>query len=325
MRAILCTEVGETFKLEMRDVPAPLPGEGEVRVSVRVTSVNFADGLTLEGRYQASMSVPYIPGQEFAGIVDMVGDGVRGIEVGAAVVGSVPQHGAFAEQVICSTDRLWTIADDVPLPEAAGFLSIFGTAQHALRQRAGLRDGETLLVLGAGGGVGIAAVQIGVLLGARVIAAASSDEKLALARKYGATDTINYRTESLRDAVSVLSERRGVDVVFDPVGGDLAQPAFRSMAWNGRYLVIGFAGGSIPSLPLNLPLLKGASLTGVFWGAFIDREPKRHQDNMRELFGWLSDGKVGVPIGATFPLNRAEDAIRHVMTGQSLGKTIIEV
>jgi len=324
MRALLCKDIGENPVTEIADLATPPLARGEVRVRVRAASVNFADGMTMAGRYQVSVPVPYVPGQEFAGTVEAVGEGVDRVKAGDAVVGSVP-HGAFADQVACRADRLWRIAESVPFREAAGFLSVFGTAQYALRQRARLSAGETLLVLGAGGGVGIAAVQIGKLLGARVIAGASSEEKLDLARRYGASETIDYRSQSLKEAVAVATQGHGVDVVFDPVGGDLAQPAFRSLAWKGRYLVIGFAGGSIPALPLNLPLLKGASAIGVFWGAFIEREPERHEGNMHELFGWLAQGKVQVPVGASFPLHRAAEAIQHVMAGKSLGKTVIEM
>jgi NADPH2:quinone reductase len=217
----------------------------------------------------------------------------------------------------------------VPLPEglpadiAAGFTMTYGTSHHALKQRARLQPGETLLVLGAAGGVGLAAVELGVLMGAKVIAAASSDEKLALARHYGATETINYSTEDMKERVKALTGGRGVDVVYDPVGDRLAEPAFRSIAWNGRYLVVGFAGGEIPRLPLNLPLIKGASLVGVFWGAFTAHEPKVHAENMRELVGWLAEGRLKPHVGAHLPLSEGGKAIRMLMDRKAMGKVIL--
>ncbi len=319
----MCTKLGLPEDLELREVAIPRPTAGEVLVRVHAASVNFPDGLMIAGRYQNAYPVPFTPGQEVSGVVQALGDGVREIAVGDRVV-AFTGCGGFAEYVAVPAGSVVRVADAIDLDAAAAFTSVYGTTHHAYRQRAELRAGETVLVLGAGGGVGLAAVELGKLLGARVIAAASTNIKLDLARAHGADHLINYRTGDLRKQLKALTER-GPDVVYDPIGGALTEQAFRSIAWNGRYLVIGFASGTIPSLPLNLALLKGASATGVFWGAFMEKEPQRHRENLRELFGWFAEGKLRPHIGQRFSLSEAPRAIRLMQDGGALGKLIISM
>jgi NADPH:quinone reductase len=323
MRAVVCTKLGLPEDLEVREVSPPRAAAGEVLVRVHAASVNFPDGLMIAGRYQNAYQVPFTPGQEVSGVVQALGDGVSDISVGDRVV-AFTGCGGFAEYVAVPAASVVRLADTIDLDEAAAFTSVYGTTHHAYRQRAELKAGETVLVLGAGGGVGLAAVDLGKLLGARVIAAASTDIKLDLARAHGADHLINYRTGDLRKQLKAITER-GPDVVYDPIGGELTEQAFRSIAWNGRYLVIGFASGTIPSLPLNLALLKGASATGVFFGAFMEKEPQRHRENLRELFGWFAEGKLKPHIGQRFSLAEAPRAIRLMQEGGALGKLIISM
>lgn len=322
MRAIVCTKLGSPEDLELRDTPLPIPSAGEVRIRVHAAGVNFPDVLMIAGRYQITRELPFTPGQEVAGVVDALGDGVREVSIGTRVA-AVTGHGGFAEYVTVPVGSVFPLADGIDMEEAAGFTFVFGTTHHAFRQRAELRAGETVLVLGAGGGVGLAAVEIAKLLGARVIAAASTESKLELARARGADHVINYRTGDLRRELKPLVGDRGVDVVYDPVGGALTEQAFRSLGWNGRHLVIGFASGTIPALPLNLPLLKGASAVGVFWGAFMQKQPDRHRENLHELFAWFAAGRLKPHIGARFALADTPRAIRSLSAGGALGKMII--
>lgn len=323
MQAIVCTKLGVPEDLELREVPLPGISAGEVLIRVHAASVNFPDGLMIAGRYQNAFPVPFTPGQEVSGVVEAVGEGVSGISVGERVV-AFAGRGGFAEYVAVPAESVVRLAGTIDLDEAAAFTSVYGTTHHAYRQRAELRSGETVLVLGAGGGVGLAAVELGKLLGARVIAAASTDAKLDLARSRGADNLINYGTGDLRKQLKAITER-GPDVVYDPIGGALTEQAFRSLAWNGRHLVIGFASGTIPSLPLNLALLKGASAVGVFWGAFMQKEPQRHRENLRELFGWFGEGKLRPHIGQRFSLGEVPRAIRSMQEGRALGKIIISM
>lgn len=323
MRAIVCSKLGAAEDLELREVAAPAASAGKVLIRVHAASVNFPDGLMIAGRYQNSYQVPFTPGQEVSGIVQAVGDGVSEISVGDRVV-AFTDCGGFAEYVAVPAAAVVRLAATIDLDEAAAFTSVYATTHHAYRQRAQLRAAETVLVLGAGGGVGLAAVELGKLLGARVIAAASTDVKLDLARARGADELINYATGDLRKQLKAITAR-GPDVVYDPVGGALTEQAFRSIAWNGRHLVIGFASGTIPSLPLNLALLKGASVTGVFWGAFMQKEPERHRENLRELFGWFAAGKLRPHIGQRFSLSETPRAIRLMQEGGALGKIIISM
>jgi NADPH:quinone reductase len=322
MRAIVCTEDGPPESLKLVDLPTPEPGRGEVRLRVHAAGVNFPDGLAIAGRYQMKKAHPFVPGQEASGIVDAIGEGVVSVQVGdrAATFGG---WGAYAEYVIAPERLTAKLGRNVALDAAAGFASAYGTGQHAFRQRAELEPGQTVLVLGAGGGVGHAAVQLAKLIGATVIAAASSEEKLSLARGAGADHCVNYSVNDLRAAIKEIVGGRGVDIIYDPVGGKLSEQAFRSLAWNGRHLVVGFAAGEIPKLPLNLALLKGASAVGVYLGGLIDHEPELHRRNLIELFGWLNEGRLKPHIGARYPLAQTGEAIRHVIDGGALGKILV--
>lgn len=324
MKAVVCEEHGPPEMLKVRDMPMPEPGRGEVRIKVRAAGVNFPDTLIIQNLYQFKPPLPFSPGGEAAGVVDAVGEGVVHLKAGDRVV-AMTGHGAFAEYLVADQTRVVPLPDSMPFDVGAGFTMTYATSHHALKQRARLQPGETVLVLGAAGGVGLTAVELAKVMGARVIAAASTDEKLALCKEYGADETINYATTDLRAALKTLTEGAGPDVIYDPVGDKLAEPAFRSIAWNGRYLVIGFAGGQIPSLPLNLPLIKGASIIGVFWGAFVAREPQVHQANMRELLAWHAEGKLRPHVSKHFTLDEAPQAIRWMMDRKAQGKVVISV
>ena len=324
MKAVLCVEHGGPEKLVIGDVPVPEPGKGQVRIAVRCVGVNFPDTLIIQNLYQFKPALPFSPGGEAAGIVDAVGEGITDIAVGDRVI-AMTGHGCMAEQVIANRGQVVKMADGMPFDVAAGFTMTYGTSHHALKQRGALKPGETLLVLGAGGGVGLTAVELGKLMGAKVIAAASSDEKLALCREMGADAAINYSTEDLKDRIKLLTGGRGADVIYDPVGDRFAEPAFRGIAWNGRYLVIGFAAGAIPALPLNLPLIKGASIVGVFWGAFTQAEPALHRENMEELLRWYAEGKLKPHVSRHFTLDEGPAAIRWMMDRKAQGKIVLTV
>jgi NADPH2:quinone reductase len=322
MKALVCVEHGPPEKLVVQDLPTPEPGKGEVRIRMHAAGVNFPDVLIIQNLYQFKPPLPFSPGGEAAGVVDAVGEGVTSHKVGDKVIAMIG-NGAFREQFVAHERQVIPMVGDMPFDVAAGFTMTYGTSHHALKQRARLQPGETLLVLGAAGGVGLTAVELGKLMGAKVIAAASSADKLALCREYGADEVINYSTEDLKDRVKQLTGGRGVDVVYDPVGDKYAEPAFRSIAWNGRYLVVGFAAGEIPKLPLNLPLIKGASIVGVFWGAFTAHEPKVHEENMAELLKWFGEGKLKPHVSAHLPLERGAEAIRMLMDRKAKGKVIL--
>jgi NADPH2:quinone reductase len=322
MKAVLCKAYGPPESLAVEEIPSPTPGRGQVVVRVRACGVNFPDTLIIEGKYQFKPPLPFAPGGEVAGEVARVGEGVDAARVGERVI-AVPGWGGFAEEVAVDADRLISIPDGMDFPTAAAFVMAYGTAHYALKDRGRLRAGETLLVLGAAGGVGLAAVEVGAALGARVIAAASSEEKLALCRRHGAAEGIDYAAEDLRERVKALTGGAGVDVVFDPVGGPFAEPALRGMAWDGRYLVIGFAAGEIPRIPLNLTLLKGCAIVGVFWGAFTAREPARNREHLEELFGWFGDGKIRPHVSATYPLERAAAALDDLIQRRAAGKVVL--
>lgn len=323
MKALLCVEHGPPEKLVVRDIALPQPGKSEVRVKVEAAGVNFPDTLIIRNLYQFKPPLPFSPGGEAAGIVDAVGEGVIASKVGDRVLAMIG-HGAFAEYLIADVSRIVPIPDAMPFDIAAGFTMTYGTSHHALKQRANIQPGETLLVLGAAGGVGLAAVELGKLMGARVVAAASTDEKLALCREYGADDVINYTDEDLREGIKRTCGA-GPDVIYDPVGDKYAEPAFRSIGWNGRYLVVGFAAGEIPKLPLNLALIKGAAIVGVFWGAFTAREPKLHLANMAELLEWLGEGKLKPYISKQFSLDDGAQAIRWMMDRKAMGKVLVRM
>lgn len=322
MRAVLCKQFGPVESLVVEEVPDPTPGPGQVVVDMAGCGVNFPDVLIVQDKYQFKPELPFSPGGEIAGTVSAVGEGVDDLQVGDSVLATLG-WGGMAEKVVVHATSAIPVPSGIDLVQAAGFLLAHGTSHHALVDRARLQPGETLLVLGAAGGVGLAAVEIGALLGAHVIAAASSDEKLALCRAKGASETINYSTEDLKARVKELTDGRGVDVCYDPVGGDLSEPALRSMAWDGRFLVVGFAAGDIPKVPLNLPLLKGCSVVGVFWGAFTGKEPDRNAANIAELVGWLAEGKLDPHVSATYPLDRAVEAINDLAERRATGKVVV--
>lgn len=322
MKALLCKAFCPPEGLVLEDVPALQPGPGQVVVGIRACGVNFFDGLVIQGKYQVRPPLPFAPGGEVAGIVTSVGEGVTNLKPGVRVLASTG-HGGFAEEVLVEAARAVPIPDSMDYVTAAGFLITYATSHHALIGCGQLRAGQSLLVLGAAGGVGLTAVEIGKVLGARVIAAASTDEKLSLAREHGADETINYTSQDLRERLKQLTGGAGVDMVYDPVGGDFAEPAIRSLAWRGRYLVIGFAAGEIPKIPLNLMLLKESSIVGVFWGAFAQRDPKGNAEIVRELLAWHAQGKIKPHVSATFPLERGGDAIKAVVNRQAMGKIVV--
>ena len=322
MKAILCTHFGGPDELQLQDLPTPAPAAGEALVRVKAAGLNFFDTLIIAGKYQLKPPFPFSPAAEFAGVVERVGDGVTRIKAGDRVVASMG-YGAAREFVTINADRLAKLPDGLDFERAAGVIITYGTTLHALQDRAALKRGETLAVLGAAGGVGIAAVELGKLMGARVIACASSDEKLAFTREHGADATINYATEDLKERAKHLTGGRGVDVVYDPVGGAFSEPALRSLGWGGRFLVVGFAAGDIPKIPLNLTLLKGASIVGVFWGEFTRREPGKNAVNVSELLGWLASGRVRPLVSARYPLSKAVEALRAVLDRKVTGKVVI--
>jgi NADPH:quinone reductase len=322
MRAVICNALGPPETLVLEDRPSPVPGEGEVRVVVEAAGVNFPDVLVVEGKYQHKPALPFSPGSEITGIVDAVGDGVTSFKPGDAVLGVIGV-GGFAEQAVARATHLLHRPASMDPVTAAGFAMTYGTSMHALKQRAELRPGETLLVLGAGGGVGLTAVEIGVAMGARVIAAASSAEKLEIARAAGASDLIDYTHSPLRERLKDLVGPTGVDVVYDPVGGELFEQALRSTAWGGRVLVIGFASGVIPKAPVNLALLRGCSIVGVSLGGFRSRHPETNAANFAQLFAWHEEGKLRPHVSLTLPLSRAAEALRMLASRRAVGKIVL--
>ncbi|WP_034388712.1 NADPH:quinone oxidoreductase family protein [Deinococcus sp. YIM 77859] len=322
MRALICTAFDQPETLRVQTVPDPTPGPGEVVLDVAAAGVNYPDALMVLGQYQVKPPLPFTPGAEAAGVISAVGEGVTHLRPGQRAV-AFTGTGAFAERLLAPATAVLPLPDGLELEVAAGLPLAYGTSMHALADRAGLKEGETLLVLGAAGGVGLAAVMIGRALGARVIAAASSEEKLELCREHGAHETLNYTAENLRERLKTLTGGQGPDVIFDPVGGDLAEPAFRSIGWGGRYLVVGFAGGEIPRLPLNLPLLKGASLVGVFWGEFARRDPRANARNMARLLGWVAGGTLKPLVSERYSLERAPEALRALLDRRVTGKVVV--
>lgn len=323
MTALLCEEHGPPEALVLRELAPPRPGAGEVLIRMHAAGLNFPDSLIIFNKYQFKPALPFSPGGELSGTIAALGDGVTEFALGDRV-SALTKWGAFAQYVVAKVSETTRVPDGIDLDIAAAISLAHGTAYHALKQRADLQPGETLLVLGASGGVGLAAVDIGKALGARVIAAASTQEKLAIAKDHGADATVNYTQVDLKTAVKELAGKDGVDVIFDPVGDALAEPAFRTIAWGGRFLVIGFAGGEIPRLPLNLPLIKGASIVGVFWGDFVAREPALHQQNMAELYAMIADGRVRPFVSARYPIARGGEAIRAMMDRAVTGKVIVK-
>lgn len=324
MKAILCKKYGSPDDLVLTDIDSPDIGDTEVRISVRACGINFPDVLMIAGKYQVQPPMPFTPGAEVSGTVIETGDKVKHLRVGQRVL-ALCGHGGLAEQVCVNAHAVITIPDTLDYPSAAAFMLTYGTSYHALKQRAAIQRGETLLVLGAAGGVGLAAVELGAQMGATVIAAASSAEKLALAEKYGATHCIDYTHNGIKDAVKKLTDGRGVDVIFDPVGGPLFEECLRSVAWNGRVLVVGFASGEIPSLPANLPLLKGCSVVGVFWGSFTQHEPAVHRRNSEYLLELAGNGQLQPHISAQFDLADAAAAINTLAERRALGKIVVNL
>jgi NADPH2:quinone reductase len=322
VKAVLCKAYGPPESLVVEEVAPLVAGPGEVVISVKAASLNFPDVLIIQNKYQVKPPLPFSPGSEAAGVIKEVGDGVTHVKRGDRVM-AVTIYGAFAEEVKTDGRKVLPIADGMDDVTAAAFVLTYGTSDHALRDRAGLKAGEWLLVLGAAGGVGIAAIEIGKAIGARVIACASTADKLAICRDHGADETINYTTEDLRERIKAITGGAGVDVVYDPVGGPYTELALRSTAWRGRLLVVGFAAGEIPKIPLNLMLLKGCAIVGVFWGDYARREPEHLAGSMRQLQRWYADGKIKPHVSATFPLERAADALNLMAARQVKGKVVL--
>jgi NADPH2:quinone reductase len=322
VRAVVCKSFGPPESLVIESIADPVAGPGQVVIDVWAAGVNFPDTLIIENKYQLKPPLPFSPGGEVAGVVSDVGPGVTNMAVGERVI-VVSGFGGFAERIVAPAASVLPVPEGMDLVTAAGFVMAYGTSYHALQDRAQLQPGESLLVLGAAGGVGLAAVELGHALGAMVIAAASSEDKLDVCRQHGAAATIDYGRENLRDRIRELTDGRGVDVVYDPVGGDFAEPAVRSLAWNGRYLVVGFAAGSIPSIPLNLPLLKGASIVGVFWGAFVGRQPADNAHNLSALGELWAEGKVHPLVSHTYPLEEAAQALTDMANRKVTGKVVL--
>ncbi len=324
MKAILCKEYGPAETLVIEDVPSPKMGDRGVKIRVKAAGLNFPDTLIIEGKYQLQPPMPFSPGGELAGEVIEVGEKVTRFKPGDRVA-ALTGFGAFAEEVVAPESNLLPIPDNMPDEKAAGFMMVYGTSYYALKQRANLQPGETLLVLGASGGVGLAAVELGKAMGAKVIAAASSSEKLRIAKDAGADELINYTDEPLKDAVKKLTKGKGVDVIYDPVGGDFTEQALRTMAWNGRHLIIGFAAGDIPKVPANLTLLKGCSVVGVFWGAFTRNEPEVSAQNMMELLQMYSEGKIDPKVSEVFDFEQYAEALGALTGRRATGKVVLPV
>jgi NADPH:quinone reductase len=323
MKAVICREHGLPEKLELAtDWPEPEAGDHDILIDVKAAGLNFPDVLMIQGKYQMQPDMPFIPGGECAGVVAAVGEKVSRFKVGDKVI-SAGGSGAFCEKIAVHELGAFPMPDGLDFEQAAGVCITYFTSYYALKQRADLQPGETLLVLGAAGGVGTSAIELGKQMGAKVIAAASTDEKLELCKKLGADEVINYSKENLKDAIKALTGGKGVDVVYDPVGGDYAEPAIRGMAWNGRYLVIGFASGPIPKIPLNLTLLKGCSVVGVFWGRFAGEEPEVNLANIEALWDLFSSGKISPVVTDSFPIEQYEEAFNCMMERRARGKVII--
>lgn len=324
MKAVLCKAHGPARDLVLEDVASPTPKKNEILLDVHAASVNFPDTLIIEGKYQFQPPLPFSPGGEAAGVVAVAGENASGFKVGDRVM-ALTGWGSFAEQVAVPAYNAMPIPEGMDFVTASAFGMTYGTSMHALTQRGQLKPGETLLVLGASGGVGLAAVEIGKAMGAKVIAAASSAEKLETARAAGADELIDYSQASLKDEIKRLTGGKGVDVIYDPVGGDLFDQAVRGLAWNGRLLVVGFASGRIPELPANLVLLKGAAVLGVFWGSFAQRQPADNAENFKQLFAWFAEGKLKPLVSKTYALAEAGQAIEQLATRKALGKLVINV
>jgi NADPH2:quinone reductase len=322
MKAVLCRHFGTADELELADIAPPQPAPGQAVVRVHAAALNFFDTLIIAGKYQNKPPFPFSPAAEFAGVVEQIGPGVTDLASGDRVMGYMG-WGAAREAVAIAAEQVVKLPDALDFGRAAGLTVTYGTTLYALRERAELKPGETLAVLGASGGTGLAAIELGKVLGARVIACASSDEKLAFARAHGADETVNYAAENLRDALKKLGGERGVDVVYDPVGGPYAEPALRALGWLGRYLVVGFAAGEIPKIPLNLALLKSCDIRGVSWGAWTKREPMAQRTLMADIVRWCSEGKLSGHVHAVYPLEQIAAALKAIAERKAMGKIVL--
>ncbi|MCX7306798.1 MAG: NADPH:quinone oxidoreductase family protein [Afipia sp.] len=322
MKAVLCSQFCGPDDLVLSDIPDPVAGPGEAVINIKAAALNFFDLLMIQGKYQVKPPFPFSPAAEIAGVIESVGSGVTDVKVGDRVAASIGHNGARQKVAVAATSIV-KIPDNLDFDRAAGVIVIYGTAYHALADRADPKPGETLAVFGAAGGTGLAACELGKLLGLKVIACASSDEKLDFARKHGADMTLNYAKEDLREGLKRLGGEKGIDIVFDPVGGDFAEIGVRSLAWKGRFLVIGFAGGQIPKIPLNLALLKGCDIRGVFWGAYMKRDPKHGRAALEKLMQWAAEGKISSHVDRTFPLAKTTDALKVLAERKAMGKVIL--
>ncbi|WP_346839414.1 NADPH:quinone oxidoreductase family protein [Microbulbifer sp. SAOS-129_SWC] len=322
MRALICVEYGTAEQLQIGEHQLRPLKASEVRIDVRAAGINFPDALIIAGKYQVKPPLPFVPGGECAGVVSAVGDAVKNFKVGDRVI-AMPGMAAFAEQVQVDENLLVPMPDNLTFEQAAGFCITYATSYYALKQRAGLQPGETLVVLGAAGGVGVTAIQLGKALGARVIACASTPEKLAFCRDVGADELVNYCSEDLKERIKALTDGRGADVIFDPVGGDFTEAAYRSIAWSGRYLVIGFASGDIPRLPMNLPLLKAGDIMGIFWGSWAQREPKANLQNFSELLQMVEEGRLKPLTTEVYHFEEYVQAFASITERRARGKVIL--
>ncbi|MGA8653257.1 MAG: NADPH:quinone oxidoreductase family protein [Xanthobacteraceae bacterium] len=322
MKAILCTHFGTPDELELADIPEPKAGPGEAVVRIKAAALNFFDLLLIAGKYQHKPPFPFSPAAEFAGVVESVGAGVTGFAPGDRVIGWTG-WGAARERIAAGAAQLAKLPDNLDFERAAGLTVTYATTLYGLRERGQLKPGETLVVLGATGGVGLAAIEIGKIMGARVIACASSDEKLAFAKAHGADETVNYASDDLREALKRLGGARGIDLVYDPVGGQYTEPALRSLGWEGRYLVVGFAAGDIPKIPLNLVLLKSCDIRGVLWGAWTLRDPKGQAALMKDIAAWCAEGKLSAHVHAVYPLAETASALKAIADRKAMGKIVL--
>ncbi|MCH1518558.1 MAG: NADPH:quinone oxidoreductase family protein [Flavobacteriaceae bacterium] len=323
MKAIVCEKYGPPSELVLKELPNLSPGEKEVVIQVKACSLNFPDTLIIQGKYQYKPELPFTPGSDIAGIVSSVGSAVKHLSVGDEVFGFVA-NGGFAEEVVAPARNVFPKPPKMDNAVGASFLMAYGTSYHALKNRSQLKDGEALVVLGASGGVGLAAVELGKRMGARVIACASTNEKLALCKTYGADEGINYSKEDLKKRIKELTDGKGADVIYDPIGDKFSEPALRAIAWEGRFLVVGFAAGEIPKIPLNLALLKGCQIVGVFWGSWAMQFPNDNMQNTMELMQWHAQGKLKPHIHAIYPLAKAHKAMEEMMDRKVRGKIVIE-
>ena len=322
MHAWLCENPIGIDAVTWKELPTPVPAEGQVLIQIKAASLNFPDILIVQNKYQHKPALPFVPGSEYAGVIEAVGPGVTHLKVGQNVA-CLSGTGGFGTHTLAPAAMCMPLPDGFSHVDAAAFIMIYATSHHALVDRAQLKAGETVLILGAAGGVGTSAIQIAKAMGAKVIAAASSDEKCALCKSIGADETINYSTQDLRESIKALTSGKGPDVIYDPVGGPYTEPAFRSIAWRGRYLVVGFAAGPIPALPFNLMLLKGASVVGVFWGDFAKKEPKANAAMMMELAGWYAKGTIKPVIDSTVPMAQLKGAYAHMSSRAVKGKLVL--